>query len=86
MSANLQYILDERQACEQHARDSEEDAEQWASIPAMQAVVPALTVQAAHDDGQAWIEQDYDYDHNNHHNALTCLQIILSPRMLLDTL
>ncbi|KAG1761220.1 hypothetical protein EV702DRAFT_1053130 [Suillus placidus] len=64
MSANLQYILDERhfkpkgfdshrRACEQHARDSEEDAEQWASIPAMQAVVPALTVQAAHDDGKS---------------------------------
>ncbi|KAG1831971.1 hypothetical protein F4604DRAFT_1946273 [Suillus subluteus] len=90
MSANLQYILDERQqvcetcgrsfkpkgfdshrrACERRTRDSEEDAEQWASIPAMsipsQAVVPALTIQAAHDDGQAW--QDYDYDHDNGHN------------------
>ncbi|KAG1849093.1 hypothetical protein C8R48DRAFT_677146 [Suillus tomentosus] len=92
MSANLQYILGERQqicdtcgcsfkpkgfnshrrACEQHMRDSEEDAEQWASIPAMsiQAVGLALTIQAAHDDGKAW--QDYNYDHDNgynHHNA-----------------
>ncbi|KAG1776564.1 hypothetical protein EV702DRAFT_1046157 [Suillus placidus] len=39
------------------------------SQPCKVSVVLALTIQAAHDDGQAWIEQDYDYDHDNHHNA-----------------
>ncbi|KAG1745062.1 uncharacterized protein EDB91DRAFT_1080570 [Suillus paluster] len=58
-----------QRACERHARESEEDAEQWASILHVQAAaVPALSVQAAH--GNAWIEQDYNHDHNNdHYNA-----------------
>ncbi|KAG1735740.1 uncharacterized protein EDB91DRAFT_1083640 [Suillus paluster] len=55
-----------QRACERRARESEEDAEQWASIPHVQAAaVPALSVQAAH--GDAWIEQDYNHDHDNDH-------------------
>ncbi|KAG1864088.1 hypothetical protein C8R48DRAFT_672801 [Suillus tomentosus] len=48
-----------QRACEQRARESEEDGELWASIPPVQVAVPALTVQ-----GQAW-NQDHGYDHDN---------------------
>ncbi|KAG2115634.1 hypothetical protein DEU56DRAFT_919346 [Suillus clintonianus] len=55
-----------RRACEQRARESEEDMDLWASIPPVQAAVLALSVQIANIDEQAWI--DHGYDDDNDHN------------------
>ncbi|KAG2122316.1 hypothetical protein BD769DRAFT_1389778 [Suillus cothurnatus] len=56
-----------QRACEQQARESEEDAELWALILPVQVAVLALAIQ-----GQAW-NQDHGYNHENdyvsHYNA-----------------
>ncbi|KAG2100727.1 hypothetical protein BD769DRAFT_1643762 [Suillus cothurnatus] len=77
-----------QRACERRMRDSEEDVEKWASIPAMsiQAVVPALTVQAAHDDDQPMVSRHVTQSLYSVLSLNCFYYIIPNPRMPLDTL